>query len=323
MKTLKVRILEHTGCFLESFNNKYYNMPKQQLIHIFFPSNYNYTIVSQHENADICVFSIQLDDISLLRTTEVNFMICIENCTKWTHYIHYNKYHDYGNDLIDIYAYNHISSIYRPENSKFIAIPTVYMRINYFKLINNYFNNFSLFNYSFNAKKFCLMTNKSNLNPDIRKLVEQLKKYGNVEHISQYDQQILNASCYNSLELLQIYNQYKFIICFENSYNDGYITEKIFNCFLAKSIPIYSGSPIVEKFLNTESFINIQYDSDLSIDKSMKLLENLINNETLYNEIINKNKISSSYDDEDYMKKMVNFIDNKLNNKLLDGVKPH
>jgi hypothetical protein len=312
-KILKVRILERTGCFLEPYNGKYYHMPRQQLIHLFFPSGFGYMLVPPNEPADICLCSIQLPDKSFLRKEEVNIMICIENCKHWTHYVHYNKYGDYGDDMIDIYGYNHISSLYKQKDRTFVAIPTLYMRINYYNHVRSYYESLSSLKCSFDKKKFCLITNKSNLNNDIHKLVENLKKYGDVDHISMYDNKILNASCYNSLELLEVFNQYKFVICFENSYNDGYITEKIFNCFLAQSIPIYSGSMIVDKFLNTESFINILPNT---IDKfDFSTIEILKDDEDKYNEVIKKNKICSSHNDENYIKEMINVITTKLDQK--------
>ena len=42
----------------------------------------------------------------------------------------------------------------------------------------------------------------------------------------------------------EIYNQYKFSLCFENSISRSYITEKIFDCFFEKIIPILSPTSI-------------------------------------------------------------------------------
>lgn len=51
-------------------------------------------------------------------------------------------------------------------------------------------------------------------------------------------------------------DNYRFNICFENGSYPGYVTEKIFNAFQAKTMPIYWGSPTVERDFNTKSFIN-------------------------------------------------------------------
>lgn len=52
------------------------------------------------------------------------------------------------------------------------------------------------------------------------------------------------------------YKNYKFAICYENSAAEDYITEKIFDCFLAGCVPIYLGAPNVEKYIPKETFID-------------------------------------------------------------------
>ncbi|RLN14501.1 hypothetical protein BBJ28_00021110 [Nothophytophthora sp. Chile5] len=53
------------------------------------------------------------------------------------------------------------------------------------------------------------------------------------------------------------FEDYKFVIAFENSPAAGYVTEKLVNAFLAGSIPIYMGnSTTVSQLFNTESFID-------------------------------------------------------------------
>lgn len=308
VEKLKIRILENTGCFLTP-NYSYFSMPRQQLLDTFLPKKFTYKIVDSGEKADICILSIQLSEKSLLRKEEVNILICVENCKKWDWYPHHNKYGDYSNDMIDIFIYNHISSIYK-NTVETVAIPTVYMRINHYKMVKNYYEQLQQLNCPFSSKKFCLIINKSGLNGNINKFVKMMKSYGEVDYIGIYHEKIASASCYNSVELLEVFNLYKFIICFENSYNDGYITEKIFNCFLAKTIPIYSGSPIVEKFLNIESFINIPEHNFDTFD--MSIITELRDKEEQYNNMIKMNKISNNYNDEGYTDEMINIIETKL-----------
>lgn len=51
-------------------------------------------------------------------------------------------------------------------------------------------------------------------------------------------------------------SKYKFTICFENTAVSGYISEKIFNCFTAGSIPIYWGDPDIKKVIPGNCFID-------------------------------------------------------------------
>ena len=60
-----------------------------------------------------------------------------------------------------------------------------------------------------------------------------------------------------SVNLDTFYKQFKFVIAAENSYHDGYITEKIMLPFMAGSIPIYYGSDKVKEVFNEKSFFYV------------------------------------------------------------------
>lgn len=58
----------------------------------------------------------------------------------------------------------------------------------------------------------------------------------------------------NKIETLK---NYRFSICYENTKDvKGYITEKIFDCFQAKVVPIYLGASNVQDFIPKECFID-------------------------------------------------------------------
>ena len=107
-------------------------------------------------------------------------------------------------------------------------------------------------------------------------------------------------------EKLDIIHNYKFTIAFENEQSKNYVTEKIFNCFFAKTIPLYLGDPNITEYINTSSFI------DLRTPTWIGLVNKLDNDEELYNQIINEPKISSSYDNENYKERIVNKLDEEL-----------
>jgi hypothetical protein len=50
---------------------------------------------------------------------------------------------------------------------------------------------------------------------------------------------------------------YRYAICFENVMANGYVTEKIFDCFLAGVIPIYWGAPEITSLIPKNTFIDI------------------------------------------------------------------
>lgn len=60
----------------------------------------------------------------------------------------------------------------------------------------------------------------------------------------------------NKIKLL---SKFKYCICFENITNvNGYITEKIFDCFKAKCVPIYWGASNIEKYIPKDCFVDFR-----------------------------------------------------------------
>lgn len=66
---------------------------------------------------------------------------------------------------------------------------------------------------------------------------------------------------------------YTFAICFENSILEGWITEKIFDCFFAGTIPVYLGAPDIEDYIPQDCFIDMRKFPDYaSLHKYLKSL---------------------------------------------------
>ncbi len=62
---------------------------------------------------------------------------------------------------------------------------------------------------------------------------------------------------------LDTYSNYSFAICYENARDlQGYISEKIFDCFFAKCVPIYWGAPNITDYIPSECFIDRRGFSD-------------------------------------------------------------
>jgi len=87
-------------------------------------------------------------------------------------------------------------------------------------------------------------------------------------------------------KVVKDHEPYRFSIAFENDHADGWVTEKIFNSFLAGCIPIYDGTDDIYKYFNKDSFINAK-DFE-SLEKLAEYVIKVDNDETLYNEYINK-----------------------------------
>ena len=61
--------------------------------------------------------------------------------------------------------------------------------------------------------------------------------------------------CQNKLDTI---GKYQFAGCFENMIYTGYVTEKIIDCFVAGTIPLYLGAPDIEAWIPPESYIDLR-----------------------------------------------------------------
>lgn len=83
---------------------------------------------------------------------------------------------------------------------------------------------------------------------------------------------------------IELLSSFKYCICFENLTNvEGYITEKISDCFKAKCVPIYWGADNIEKYIPKDCFIDFR-DHDYDYEKLLNYLNSI--DEVKYNQYI-------------------------------------
>lgn len=56
--------------------------------------------------------------------------------------------------------------------------------------------------------------------------------------------------------------EYRFALCFENSILNGWMTEKLFDCFFCGTVPVYWGAPDVLEWVPAECFIDMRQFKD-------------------------------------------------------------
>lgn len=78
--------------------------------------------------------------------------------------------------------------------------------------------------------------------------------------------------------LADVLKDYRYTILLENDIDDYYFTERLTNCFLSMTIPIYYGATKIGKFFNTDGIISIDKND---FDKLDQVLKNC--NESDYN----------------------------------------
>ena len=89
-------------------------------------------------------------------------------------------------------------------------------------------------------------------------------------------------------------SNYKFNFCIENSHSiKGLISEKIFDCFMSKTIPIYYGAPDIEQYIPKNCFIAY---TDFKNLNDLNIFLNQLNYNAYLQYLINANKFLANAD---------------------------
>jgi len=177
-----------------------------KFIKYFFPDTVNASI--DNNNFKYCI--LNLNGMSHDITYEDNIiyiLICVENCNAH-HYNLYNKYGAFGNRNIKIYFYNHIDKIIQTD--EYMAFPIIYTQIEYF---NKYYNDIKPnVITSFKDKKFCLFVSNNHFRSNIKENIKGfLQEIDVCDSLNIYKNILYDKSCYHSIELMNVFNKYKFI----------------------------------------------------------------------------------------------------------------
>jgi hypothetical protein len=278
-RKLRVRFSEKAKQLIVDRVEQYFELLDTQCLALFLPQWYTYQIVEESEPADICIVGIQHTDNSLLRKDEYNILISVENFSVGRrHYQHFNQWGKWGNPAIQHYIYN--DEVARTAQCS----PAADLRVAYYQRVRSDPLYESIRTKTkFSQKKFCLFTSRNGLNGNKQIAIRALSQLGRIDFLDQYEasHNIKALTCYHDPVMLGIYNQYKFVICFENSKTAGYVTEKIFNVFMAGSVPIYDGAPNIDHYVQPGAFL--PFDQHL-----VKKVAMVMNNPLLYEAMLQK-----------------------------------
>jgi hypothetical protein len=126
---------------------------------------------------------------------------------------------------------------------------------------------------AFNDRKLCSLMNRNKnsnhvdeLYTERRRVIEffEARKTDEFE-LSGHGWEAEGLNCYAGLSHNKIADlgRFKFNFCYENMTNiDGYVSEKIIDCFVAGTVPIYWGASNVNKYVPPQSFIDRRDFSD-------------------------------------------------------------
>jgi hypothetical protein len=152
--------------------------------------------------------------------------------------------------------------------------------------------------YWFIPEKFCCMI-VSNGNVEARnKIFHLVNQYKNVDSAGKHMNNMVDTELdchYTSEEFINFIAQYKFIICFENTIEGTYITEKIINPFLARTIPIYYGTNYCNQVFNKDAFLCLEDESERSYRALLEKIKELDDDDTKYLQMVNQNVFNPSF----------------------------
>jgi hypothetical protein len=163
-------------------------------------------------------------------------------------------------------------------------------------------------------KKFCCFCVSNSSSQPRNKMFQIVNSYKKVDSFGKFNNNIgfYAPGKYWSEEYINFLSQYKFIICFENSKYDTYITEKIVNAYLANSVPIYWGSSTVNTFF--KQFIYLENENnDTDYYDVLNKIKELDQNDELYLDFINQSVFSENAFNQQFS---IDIISNKINNLL-------
>lgn len=68
--------------------------------------------------------------------------------------------------------------------------------------------------------------------------------------------------------------RFRFALCFENTRFPGYITEKLFDCLYAGTIPLYRGAPDIASYVPADVFIDVdRFTSHAEVERFITMMQ--------------------------------------------------
>lgn len=202
----------------------------------------------------------------------------------------------YGNELSPMPHKNYDLYLYyndiRP--NKTIYFPGLYLTRNFFQSKNyehdtNRLGSPDLIPLDYSKKRSIIRDQKkyfccafiNNLTPERERVISDLSKLGRVDVYG-------SAGLGNVKYKYPIANEYKFFLCMENEYVDGYITEKALEAWACESIPIWWGND-THRVLNDRAMIRID-----KLDKGnyLDLVEAISRDQDLFVKILEQNMLN-------------------------------
>jgi hypothetical protein len=94
----------------------------------------------------------------------------------------------------------------------------------------------------------------------------------------------------------KLFSQYRFCLVLENGKHPGYVTEKVLYALLGGCLPIWYGTTDVWNIFHKDSFIYVNVTDPVSIDKLVRQVRYLEDNQTAYDEFFQHSILANDSD---------------------------
>lgn len=98
----------------------------------------------------------------------------------------------------------------------------------------------------------------------------------------------------------QLFSEFQFHLAIENSRQENYFTEKIIDCLVSKTIPIYYGCPNIADYFDTTGWILLEHGAPQEILEKCSKLDSEYYNK--YKETIESNYVKALYWKDNYQR---------------------
>ncbi len=136
-------------------------------------------------------------------------------------------------------------------------------------------------------------------------LVKMLQKFVRVDSVSGCLNNKKWPSDIPRTDKRTLSKRYMAILAAENSIEDDYVTEKVYDGLVAGAVPIYYGAPNIDQFVPSDSIIKVPYPlTNDGVKQVAQRIEQVFNSEEEYNRLTHFKRLGGI---EDRLLKMFNF----------------
>lgn len=267
--------------YFQNFWDENININKFKFWKHFF-SNLSYKYTNNINEADIVFYSVfNINEPINIFKDKINIFITFEPLHISSEYFHINLSFTNNDKILN--------------NNNILCPPQMLLSIYNNEIPRSIFLKNRPYKINIPTKFCCFITRVEK--PERINFFNELSKY---KRIDSYGECLNNTGIYAShdrYEFEKLISQYKFIITFENCQKNMYITEKILHGYYSLSIPIYWGSKNIHQFYNSKSFIYIDDYNQNNINKAIRQIIEIDNNDNLYLDMVNQPVFNLDIDD--------------------------